>query len=169
MNNGLIIICITWGDILFWVCVSASNFVCCLFAFILILVLSCGSFILKDNGDRSETKEDCTKVSGKRVLLTSEEIFKSIQSKAPRGLHSFYIVKPEKMVYWMKFKSNSDLNAFHMFCNYKWLLQIITEARAQKDLVTNEYWVVVKIFKKKSKSMKFLASKVSQALTKKRV
>lgn len=73
------------------------------------------------------------------------------------------------MVYWMKFKSNSDLNAFHVFRNYNWLLQIITEARAQKDLDTIEYWVVVKIFKNKTKNMKFLTSKLSQALTKKRI
>lgn len=30
------------------------------------------------------------------ILLTSEDIFKSIQNKAPRVLHCFYIVKPEK-------------------------------------------------------------------------
>lgn len=30
------------------------------------------------------------------ILLTSEDIFKSIQNKDPRVLHSFYIVKPGK-------------------------------------------------------------------------
>lgn len=55
----------------------------------------------------------------------------------------------------MKFKSNSDLNAFHVFWKYNWLLQIITEARAQKDLDANEYRVVVEILKANSNPQSF--------------
>lgn len=50
------------------------------------------------------------------------------------------------MVCWMELKSDWDLDAFHMFCNCSWLLQIVIEARAQKYLETDERWVVVKIF-----------------------
>lgn len=71
------------------------------------------------------------------------------------------------MVHWMKLKSSWDLDAFHVFHNCNWLLQIITEARAQKYLETDECWVVVKIFKNKTKNTKFLAFMLSQALCKK--
>lgn len=90
MRSGQRII-LKLGGILFSVDVSSSCFVVCLFASILILVLSGGSSTLKDN-----TEHRGRRTAWQLILLTSEDILKSIQSKAPRVLHSFYIVKLEK-------------------------------------------------------------------------